>query len=140
MEDDKYVNFKIIPNNDLKNYCYLILKNIDTNKYIFKQISLVKYEKPEYYKYSERFIYFEKHLKNFKINYLIERIKTQIAIFDLNELKYIYYNNNIENNNITTIIHKDNIVYLCVVFNTKITLINIKTKQITSVIKYEKCI
>ena len=140
MEDDKYVNDKIIPNNNLKNYCYLVLKNIDTNKYIFKQISLVEYEKPKCYKYSERFIYFEKHLKNVKINYLIERIKTQIAIFDLNELKYIYYNNNIENNNRTKIIHKDNIVYLCAVFNTKITLINIKTKEITSVIKYEKCI
>ena len=140
MEDDKYVNDKIIPNNNLKDYCYLVLKNIDTNKYIFKQISLVKYEKPKCYKYSERFIYFEKYLKNFKINYLIERTKTQIAIFDLNELKYIYYNNNIENNNRTKIIYKDSIFYLCVVFNTKITLINIKTKQITSVIKYEKYI
>ena len=138
MEDDKYVNNKKMLEKNLDNHCYLLLKNIDTNKYIFKQTSPVIYEMP---KYSVRFILFEKDLNNFKINYLIERIKKQIAIFDLNKLEYIYeyiyYNNNIDNNDHTNIIYIYNKFYLCVVFHMKITLINIKTKQINAVIKYE---
>lgn len=129
-----------IHNNNSKKYCYLVLKNIDKNKYIYKENSLVECEKPGYYKYSQRFIYFEKQLENSKINYLIERFKNQIAIFNLKGLKYIYYNKNIENNGHIKIIDKNNIFYLCVIYNTKITLINIKTNQVTLIIKYEKII
>ncbi len=134
MENDNNNNIQEI---NSKKYCYLILKNIDINKYILKQISTVIYEEP---KFSSRFAYFEKKIQNLQINYLLERINTQIAVFDLNKLEYIYYNNNIQNNNITQIIYKDNIFYICVVFDKKITLINIKMKQITSIIKYEKYI
>ena len=134
LENDNNNNIQEI---NSKKYCYLILKNIDINKYILKQISTVIYEEP---KFSSRFAYFEKKIQNLQINYLLERINTQIAVFDLNKLEYIYYNNNIQNNNITQIIYKDNIFYICVVFDKKITLINIKMKQITSIIKYEKYI